>query len=85
MALEEFSEEERREFHATAAECGDSLYQRMVRSIAPTVFGHEEVKRGVLLMLLGGVHKRTGEGIRCGFNALLFLYCFPIHSFMHLL
>ena len=36
-----------------------NLYQRMVSSLCPTVFGHEEVKKGVLLMLLGGVHKTT--------------------------
>ena len=36
----------------------------MVESIAPTTFGHKEVKRGILLMLLGGVHKTTAEGIR---------------------
>ncbi len=37
------------------------LYQRMTESICPSVFGHLEVKRGVLLMLLGGVHKSTEE------------------------
>ncbi len=41
------------------------LYQNIVRSLAPTVYGHDEVKRGVLLMLLGGVQKETHEGIRC--------------------
>lgn len=39
------------------------LYQNMTESICPGVFGHLEVKRGILLMLLGGVHKRTPEGI----------------------
>ena len=39
------------------------LYQRMTESICPNVFGHLEVKRGVLLMLLGGVHKCTKEKI----------------------
>jgi len=39
------------------------LYQRMAESICPSVFGHLEVKRGVLLMLLGGVHKCTKEKI----------------------
>lgn len=39
------------------------LYQSMVSSIAPTVYGHDEVKRGILLMLFGGVHKETKEGI----------------------
>ena len=37
---------------------------KMVESIAPRTFGHNEVKRGILLQLLGGVHKTTAEGIR---------------------
>lgn len=40
------------------------LYDNLVRSIAPSVFGHDEVKRGILLMLFGGVHKSTIEGIK---------------------
>jgi DNA replication licensing factor MCM6 len=40
------------------------LYEQMVDSIAPTTFGHREVKKGVLLMLLGGVHKTTPDGIK---------------------
>jgi DNA replication licensing factor MCM6 len=39
------------------------LYSAMAESICPAVFGHLEVKRGILLMLLGGVHKKTIEGI----------------------
>lgn len=39
------------------------LYIRMTESICPSVFGHPEVKRGILLMLFGGVHKTTPEGI----------------------
>lgn len=39
------------------------IYQRLVSSIAPTVYGHEIVKKGILLQLLGGVHKQTQEGI----------------------
>jgi DNA replication licensing factor MCM6 len=35
-----------------------------MRSIAPTVFGHDEIRRGILLMLFGGVHKQTPEGMR---------------------
>jgi len=41
-----------------------NLYSRMVDSICARTFGHEEVKRGILLQLLGGVHKTTTEGIR---------------------
>lgn len=42
----------------------DSLYLKLVNSIAPAVWGHESVKKGVLLQLLGGVHKTTPEGIQ---------------------
>ncbi len=37
------------------------LYEDLAKSLAPGVFGHEDVKRAVLLMLLGGVHKETAE------------------------
>lgn len=40
-----------------------NIYSKLVESICPTVFGHEVVKKGVLLQLLGGVHKKTIEGI----------------------
>lgn len=39
------------------------FFNKLVDSIAPTVFGHQDIKRAILLMLLGGVHKRTEEGI----------------------
>ncbi|KAJ2104134.1 MCM DNA helicase complex subunit mcm6 [Coemansia sp. S100] len=55
--------EEREELAAMAAG-GGAVYAQLVASVAPTVFGHEELKRGVLLQLLGGVHKRTREGMR---------------------
>jgi DNA replication licensing factor MCM6 len=53
----QFTPEQREEI-ARMAETPD-LYRKMVQSITPAVYGHEEVKRGVLLMLFGGVHKRT--------------------------
>ena len=34
-----------------------NIYQSLAESIAPAVFGHRDIKRAVLLMLLGGVHK----------------------------
>jgi len=39
------------------------FFTKLVESIAPTVFGHPDIKRAILLMLLGGVHKFTHEGI----------------------
>ncbi|CDF34504.1 DNA replication licensing factor MCM6 [Chondrus crispus] len=59
--LRSYTREERDEIGAMKAH--SRLYQRMAGSIAPTVYGHDEVKRGVLLMLFGGVHKETKEGI----------------------
>ncbi|KAF9021689.1 MCM-domain-containing protein [Hymenopellis radicata] len=42
---------------------GEDIYMRLVDSIAPTVYGHEIVKKGLLLQLMGGVHKQTPEGM----------------------
>ncbi|KAJ8756324.1 hypothetical protein K2173_025136 [Erythroxylum novogranatense] len=39
------------------------FFNKLVDSIAPTVFGHQDIKRAIMLMLLGGVHKFTHEGI----------------------
>ncbi|KAF8408553.1 hypothetical protein HHK36_004616 [Tetracentron sinense] len=39
------------------------FFNKLVDSIAPTIFGHQEIKRALLLMLYGGVHKFTHEGI----------------------
>lgn len=43
---------------------GEDIFRRLVRSIAPAVYGHETVKKGILLQLMGGVHKSTPDGIR---------------------
>jgi len=39
-----------------------NLYNNLVSSMFPTIHGSDEVKRGILLMLFGGVPKRTAEG-----------------------
>jgi hypothetical protein len=33
------------------------LYDALAQSIAPAVYGHADIKRGILLQLVGGVHK----------------------------
>jgi len=57
--LEEFSEAERQEIMNIKED--PRRYTKMVQSIAPNIFGHTDVKRGILLMLFGGVHKETGK------------------------
>nr|CAH7729653.1 unnamed protein product [Callosobruchus chinensis] len=39
-----------------------NLYQNMIGSLFPSIHGNEEVKKGILLMLFGGVSKTTTEG-----------------------
>ncbi|KAI2472438.1 MCM-domain-containing protein [Annulohypoxylon bovei var. microspora] len=41
----------------------DHIYARIVQSLAPTVYGHDIVKKGLLLQLMSGVHKTTAEGM----------------------
>jgi DNA replication licensing factor MCM6 len=42
----------------------DDLYLKLAKSISPSVYGHLDVKKGILLQLFGGVHKQTIEGIK---------------------
>lgn len=39
-----------------------NLYQNMINSLFPSIHGNDEVKKGILLMLFGGVSKTTIEG-----------------------
>jgi DNA replication licensing factor MCM6 len=59
--LGSFTTEERRDIAMMAQD--PAIYNKFVRSIAPTVHGHADIKRAIALMLFGGVHKQTGEGI----------------------
>lgn len=59
--LQSFSREERRNLTLMADD--PAIYDKFVRSIVPTVHGHMDIKRAIALMLFGGVHKETNEGI----------------------
>lgn len=39
------------------------IYLKLTKSLCPSVWGHDSIKQAVLLMLFGGVHKQTKEGI----------------------
>ncbi|KAF9566354.1 MCM-domain-containing protein [Agrocybe pediades] len=41
-----------------------SLYDRLAKSIAPEIYGHDDVKKALLLLLVGGVTKVTGDGLK---------------------
>lgn len=41
------------------------IYERLARAIAPSIYEHEDVKKGILLQLFGGARKdleNTGRG-----------------------
>ena len=39
----------------------DYIYSRLVDSLAPMIYGHRAIKKGLLLQLVGGVGKTTAE------------------------
>ncbi|KAJ1454692.1 minichromosome maintenance protein [Pelagophyceae sp. CCMP2097] len=39
-------------------------YSKLARSIAPEIFGHEDVKKALLLQLVGGCTRLLGDGVR---------------------
>jgi DNA replication licensing factor MCM7 len=49
------------------------LYSILSQSIAPEIYGHEDVKKALLLLMIGGVTKRMDEGmkVRGDLNVLL--------------
>ncbi|KIM49345.1 hypothetical protein M413DRAFT_438531 [Hebeloma cylindrosporum] len=40
------------------------FYEMLAQSIAPEIYGHEDVKKALLLLLVGGVTKVTGDGMK---------------------
>lgn len=40
-----------------------NMYEYLARSIAPEIYGHVDVKKALLLLLIGGVSKEMGDGM----------------------
>lgn len=40
------------------------LYDKLAASIAPEIYGHDDVKKALLLLLVGGVTKAMGDGMK---------------------
>src|SRR3984957_9200130 len=41
-----------------------ALYHKLSQSIAPEIYGHADVKKALLLLLVGGVTKTMGDGMK---------------------
>jgi DNA replication licensing factor MCM7 len=66
MLAEQLTEEE------AGRICEDDFYSKLTNSIAPEIYGHEDVKKALLLMLVGGVDKNSrGMKIRGNINICL--------------
>lgn len=48
---------------ARLAEDGD-IYNKLARSLAPEIFGHEDVKKALLLLLVGAPHRKLKDGMK---------------------
>lgn len=45
------------------AEDGD-IYNKLARSLAPEIFGHEDIKKALLLLLVGAPHRKLKDGMK---------------------
>ncbi|NJL44056.1 MAG: minichromosome maintenance protein MCM [Nitrosarchaeum sp.] len=54
------SKDEEEEIHELSK--NPDVFGKLVRSIAPTIFGHERIKEALVLQLLGGCRKRREHG-----------------------
>ncbi|KAH7516974.1 hypothetical protein FEM48_Zijuj09G0013000 [Ziziphus jujuba var. spinosa] len=48
---------------ARLAEDGD-IYNKLARSLAPEIYGHEDIKKALLLLLVGAPHKKLKDGMK---------------------
>jgi len=46
------------------AQSGDDMYTQMAQSIAPEIFGHADVKKALLLLMVGGATRQMSDGMR---------------------
>ncbi len=43
------------------------IFRLLARSIAPEIYGHEDVKKALLLQLVGGVTRQMPDGMKIRF------------------
>lgn len=70
-AVEDLTELDIRNINQVAKRSG--LFEKMSQSLAPSIYGHDHIKKAVLLMLLGGVEKNLENGthLRGDINILM--------------
>lgn len=64
---------------ARLAEDGD-IYNKLARSLAPEIFGHEDIKKALLLLLVGAPLRKLKDGMKVNalnYNAVEFYMVRP--------
>jgi len=56
----EVNEEDERQIKELAAD--PQVFEKMAQSIAPSIYGHEEIKQSLVLQLFGGIRKERSDG-----------------------
>ncbi|CAN6690395.1 unnamed protein product [Malus baccata var. baccata] len=51
---------------ARLAEDGN-IYEKLARSLAPEIYGHEDIKKALLLLLVGAPHRKLKDGMKVSF------------------
>ena len=66
-----FTEEDQRKFNLFAKT--DKIYEKIAKSIAPGIFGSDDIKKAIACLLFGGCRKRLNGGVmlRGDINILL--------------
>ena len=61
-SFEEFdiSEEDERQIQELAAD--ENVFEKFAESIAPSIYGYEEIKKSLVLQLFGGIKKKRSDG-----------------------
>ncbi|MHA1680217.1 MAG: LAGLIDADG family homing endonuclease [Promethearchaeota archaeon] len=67
----EITQEDEEQFKKLAADA--DVHEKIVKSVAPDIYGYDEIKRASALVLFGGVHKlkKTGHKIRGDIHVLI--------------
>ena len=56
------SEEEERQIREIAED--PEGYNKLINSVAPSIYGYEKVKEAIILQMVGGVHKTRKDGVK---------------------